>query len=100
MALGDRTKIQVLAPIIRGKKGTHEKILDNIKKNGYVRARVDGEIYELAEDEIKLEKTKKHNIEAVVDRLVIKEGIEGRLSDSLEAALKLAEGSSYNKCNW
>ena len=78
MALGDRTKIQVLAPIIRGKKGTHEKILDNIKKNGYVRARVDGEIYELAEDEIKLEKTK--------------EGIEGRLSDSLEAALKLAEG--------
>ena len=92
MALGDRTKIQVLAPIIRGKKGTHEKILDNIKKNGYVRARVDGEIYELAEDEIKLEKTKKHNIEAVVDRLVIKEGIEGRLSDSLEAALKLAEG--------
>ena len=92
MALGDRIKIQVLAPIIRGKKGTHEKILDNIKKNGYVRARVDGEIYELAEDEIKLEKTKKHNIEAVVDRLVIKEGIEGRLSDSLEAALKLAEG--------
>ena len=92
MALGVRTKIQVLAPIIRGKKGTHEKILDNIKKNGYVRARVDGEIYELAEDEIKLEKTKKHNIEAVVDRLVIKEGIEGRLSDSLEAALKLAEG--------
>lgn len=92
MALGDRTKIQVLAPIVRGKKGTHEKILDNIKKNGYVRARIDGEIYELAEDEIKLEKTKKHNIEAIVDRLVIKEGIEGRLSDSLEAALKLAEG--------
>ena len=62
MALGDRTKIQVLAPIIRGKKGTHEKILDNIKKNGYVRARVDGEIYELAEDEIKLEKTKKQTL--------------------------------------
>ena len=92
MAIGDRTKIQVLAPIIRGKKGTHEKVLENIKKNGYVRARVDGEIYELAEEEIKLEKTKKHNIEAVVDRLVIKEGIEGRLSDSLEAALKLGEG--------
>ena len=92
MDLGDRTKIQVLAPIIRGKKGTHEKVLDNIKKNGYVRARVDGEIYELSEEEIKLEKTKKHNIEAVVDRLVIKEGIEGRLSDSLEAALKLGEG--------
>ena len=72
MDLGDRTKIQVLATVIRGKKGTHEKVLENIKKNGYVRARVDGEIYELAEEEIKLEKTKKHSIEAVVDRLVIK----------------------------
>lgn len=58
MALGDKTKIQILAPIIRGKKGTHERVLDNIKKNGYVRARVDGEIYELAEEDIKLEKTK------------------------------------------
>ena len=92
MSLGDRTKIQVLAPIIRGKKGLHEKVLENIKKSGYVRARVDGEIYELSEDGIKLEKNKKHNIEAVVDRLIIKEGIEGRLSESLEAALKLAEG--------
>ncbi len=92
MALGDKTKIQILAPIIRGKKGTHEKVLDNIKKNGYVRARVDGEIYELAEEDIKLEKTKKHNIEAIIDRLIIKEGMEGRLSDSLEAALRLAEG--------
>ena len=92
MALGDRTKIQVLSPIIKGKKGAHEKVLSNIKKNGYVRARIDGEIYELAEEEITLEKTKKHNIEAVVDRLIIKEGIEGRLSDSLEAALKLGEG--------
>lgn len=92
MALGDKTKIQILAPIIRGKKGTHEKVLDNIKKNGYVRARVDGEIYELAEEDIKLEKTKKHNIEAVIDRLIIKGGMEGRLSDSLEAALRLAEG--------
>lgn len=92
MALGDKTKIQILAPIIRGKKGTHERVLDNIKKNGYVRARVDGEIYELAEEDIKLEKTKKHNIEAVIDRLIIKEGMEGRLSDSLEAALRLAEG--------
>ena len=92
MALGNKTKIQILAPIIRGKKGTHEKVLDNIKKNGYVRARVDGEIYELAEEDIKLEKTKKHNIEAVIDRLIIKEGMEGRLSDSLEAALRLAEG--------
>lgn len=92
MDLGEKTKIQVLAPIVRGKKGTHEKLLDNIKKNGYVRARVDGEIYELAEDEIKLEKNKKHNIEAVVDRLIIKEGIEGRLTDSIEAAFKLADG--------
>ena len=92
MKFGEKTKIQVLAPIIRGKKGTHDKVLENIKKNGYVRARVDGEIYEIAEEEIKIEKTKKHNIEAVVDRLVIKEGIEGRLSDSIETALKLAEG--------
>ncbi len=92
MSIGDKTKIQVLAPIIRGKKGTHEKVLDGIKKNGYVRARIDGEIYELAEEEVKLEKNKKHNIEAVVDRLVIKEGIERRLSDSLESALKLGEG--------
>ena len=92
MDLGEKTKIQVLAPIVRGKKGTHEKLLDNIKKNGYVRARIDGEIYELAEDEIKLEKNKKHNIEAVVDRLIIKEGIEGRLTDSIEAAFKLADG--------
>ena len=92
MALGDRTKIQVLSPIVKGKKGAHEKVLSNIKKNGYVRARIDGEIYELAEEEITLEKTKKHNIEAVLDRLIIKEGIEGRLSDSLEAALKLGEG--------
>lgn len=92
MELGDRTKIMVLAPLIRGKKGQHEKVLQNIKKNGFVRARIDGEMYELAEEEIKLEKTRKHNIEAVVDRLIIKEGIEGRLSDSLETALKIAEG--------
>ena len=92
MELGDKTKIQVLAPIIRGKKGAHEKLLENIKKNGYIRARVDGEIYELAEDEIKLEKNKKHNIDAVVDRIIIKEGIEGRLTDSIEAAFKLADG--------
>ena len=92
MELGDKTKIQVLAPIIREKKGAHEKLLENIKKNGYIRARVDGEIYELAEDEIKLEKNKKHNIDAVVDRIIIKEGIEGRLTDSIEAAFKLADG--------
>ena len=92
MALGDRTKIQVLAPVIRGKKGTHEKILDNIKRSGFVRARIDGSIYELSEEEVSLEKNIKHNIEAVVDRIIIKEGIEGRLTDSIETALKLAEG--------
>ena len=91
MALGERTKIQILAPIIKGRKGTHEKVLEGIKKNGFVRARIDGEIYDLTEEDIKLEKNIKHNIEAVVDRLIVKEGIEGRLSDSLETALKLGE---------
>ena len=90
--LGDKSKIMILAPIIRGKKGAHEKVLENIKKNGFVRARVDGEIYDLTEEEINLDKNIKHSIEAVVDRIVIKEGIEGRLSDSVETALKLAEG--------
>ncbi|MGL5084318.1 MAG: excinuclease ABC subunit UvrA [Clostridium sp.] len=92
MALGDKTKIMILAPVIRGKKGTHEKVLENIKKNGFVRARVNGEIYDLSEEEINLDKNIKHSIEAVVDRIVIKEGIERRLSDSVETALKLAEG--------
>ena len=92
MQFGDRTKIQVLAPVIRGKKGAHEKVLDNIKRSGFVRARVDGSIYELTEEEVKLEKNIKHNIEAVVDRVIIKEGIEGRLADSIETALKLADG--------
>ena len=92
MELEERAKIQVLAPVVRGRKGTHEKVLENIKKNGFIRARIDGEIYDLTEDEVKLEKNKKHSIEAVVDRLVIKEGIEGRLSDSVETALKLGEG--------
>ena len=92
MELGDRTKIQVLAPVIRGKKGTHEKVLENIKRGGFVRARIDGSIYDLTEEEVNLEKNIKHNIEAVVDRIIIKEGVEGRLSDSIETALKLAEG--------
>ncbi|KJU72296.1 excinuclease ABC subunit UvrA [Clostridium baratii] len=92
MELEERAKIQVLAPVVRGRKGTHEKVLENIKKNGFIRARIDGEIYDLTEDEVKLEKNKKHSIEVVVDRLVIKEGIEGRLSDSVETALKLGEG--------
>ena len=92
LELDEKTKIQLLAPIVRGRKGTHEKVLESIKKNGFVRARIDGEIYDLTEEEINLEKNKKHNIEAVIDRLVVKEGIERRLSDSLEIALKLAEG--------
>ena len=91
MEFDDRTKMQVLAPIIRGKKGEHIKILDQIKKEGYVRVIIDGDPYEIS-DEIKLEKTKNHTIEVVVDRIIIKEGIEGRLSESLEAALKLADG--------
>lgn len=92
MALPERTKIQILAPIIRGRKGEHVKVLENIKKNGFVRARIDGEILELAEEEIKLEKNIKHNIEAVVDRLVVKDDIRSRLSDSLETALAQTEG--------
>lgn len=92
MDLKERSKTLILAPIIRGRKGTHEKVLENIKKQGFVRARIDGEIYDLTEDLVKLEKNKKHNIEAVVDRLIIKEGIEGRLTDSIETSLKMAEG--------
>lgn len=92
MGLPERTKIQILAPVIRGRKGEHVKVIENIKKNGYVRARIDGEIYELEDLDLKLEKNKKHNIEAVIDRIVIKEGIDGRISDSIETALKLAEG--------
>ena len=92
MSFGDKTKLQILAPIIKGRKGTHEKVLENIKKNGFVRARIDGEIYDLTEEEVKLDKNKKHNIEAVIDRIVIKEDIEGRLTESIEAALKMAEG--------
>ena len=92
MSYGDRTKLQVLSPMIRGRKGTHEKLLENIKKNGFIRARIDGEIYDLTEEEVKLDKNKKHNIEAVVDRIVIKEGIEGRLTESVETALKMGEG--------
>ncbi|MFL0247244.1 excinuclease ABC subunit UvrA [Candidatus Clostridium stratigraminis] len=92
MEMPERTKLQILAPIIRGRKGEHIKAIENIKKNGFVRARIDGEIVELSEDEVKLEKTKKHNIEAVVDRLVVKEDIRSRLADSLETALSQGEG--------
>lgn len=88
----ERTKIQILAPIVSGRKGTHDKILDNIKKNGFVRVRIDGETYDITEDEIKLDKNKKHNIEAVIDRIIIKEGIESRLAESIETSLKMADG--------
>jgi len=92
MEMPERTKIQILAPLVKGRKGEHVKILENIRKNGFVRARIDGEIIELSEEDIKLEKNKKHNIEAVIDRLVIKEDIKSRLADSIETALELGEG--------
>ena len=91
MALPERTKIQLLAPVVRGRKGTHTKLLDRAKKSGYVRVRVDGNLYELSE-EITLDKNIKHNIEIIVDRLVVKPGIEKRLTDSVENVLELAEG--------
>lgn len=91
LELEDRTRIQILAPVIRGQKGQHKKILENIKKEGYVRLRVDGETREVSE-EIELEKNKKHDIEVVIDRIVIKEGIEKRLTDSIETALQLTDG--------
>lgn len=95
MKLPERTKIQVMSPVVRGKKGTHEKELDSLKKQGYVRIRIDGAIYDLSAEEIKLEKNIKHNIEAIVDRLIIKEGIESRLADSLELAGGLSDGLIY-----
>ena len=91
MGMPERSKIQLLAPVVRGRKGTHVKLLDRAKKSGYVRVRIDGNMYELSE-EIKLDKNIKHNIEIVVDRLVVKEGIEQRLTDSVENVLNLAEG--------
>lgn len=91
MELPERTKIQIMAPVVRGRKGEHVKLLEQAKKSGYVRVRIDGNMYELSDD-ISLEKNKKHNIEIVVDRLSVKEGIEKRLTDSIETALKLAEG--------
>ena len=91
MALGEGARIQLLAPVVRGRKGMHEKVFDRAKKSGYVRVRVDGNLYELSED-IPMEKNVKHNIEIVVDRLVVKEGIQKRLADSIENVLELAEG--------
>ncbi len=91
MFLPERTKFMVLAPVVKGRKGEHAKVLANARKSGYVRAMIDGNMYELSED-IKLEKNIKHDISIVIDRLVVKEGLEGRLAGSLENALKLAEG--------
>ncbi|MBE4907013.1 excinuclease ABC subunit UvrA [Bacillus luteolus] len=91
MEYSERTKLQVLAPVVSGRKGTHVKVLEDVKKQGYVRVRVNGEMQELSDD-IELEKNKKHSIEVVIDRIVVKEGVESRLADSLEAALKLGEG--------
>jgi excinuclease ABC subunit A len=91
LAYPERTKMQILAPVVSGRKGTHAKTLEDIRKQGYVRVRIDGEIRELTED-IELEKNKKHSIEVVVDRIIIKDGIASRLADSLETALKLADG--------
>ncbi len=91
MAMPERTRIQLLAPVVRGRKGEHVKLLDQARKSGYVRVRIDGNIYELSE-EIKLEKNIKHNIEIVVDRLLVKEGIEKRLTDSIETVMKLSDG--------
>lgn len=91
LAYPERTKMQILAPIVSGKKGTHAKTLEDIRKQGYVRVRIDGEMRELTED-IELEKNKKHSIDVVVDRIIIKDGIASRLADSLETALKLADG--------
>ena len=91
MALPERTKIQLLAPVVRGRKGEHQKLLEQAKRSGYVRVIVDGSMYELSE-EIKLDKNKKHNIEIVVDRLMVKEGIEKRLTDSIESVMELSGG--------
>ena len=91
MKLPERTRIQLLAPVVRGRKGEHVKVFEQAKRSGYVRVRVDGHLYELSED-IKLEKNKKHTIEIIIDRLVIREGIERRLSDSIENVLKLTDG--------
>lgn len=90
----ERTKMLIMAQVVRGKKGEHKKILEHIRREGYVRVRIDGEVHDISED-IQLEKNKKHTIEVVIDRLVVREGIEGRLADSLETALKLGNGVVY-----
>jgi excinuclease ABC subunit A len=91
LELPERTKFQLLAPVVRGRKGQHVKLLEKMRKDGYVRVRIDGHLYELSE-EIQLEKNKKHNIDIVVDRLIVREGIEKRLTDSIETVLRLSDG--------
>lgn len=91
MAMPERTRIQLLAPVVRGRKGEHVKVLEQARKSGYMRVRIDGNLYELSE-EIKLEKNIKHNIDIIVDRLVVKEGIENRLTDSIETVMSLSNG--------
>ena len=94
LALPERTKLLIMAQVVRGKKGEHKKVLAHIRHEGYVRVRIDGEVMDIGED-IQLEKNKKHTIEVVIDRLVVREGMESRLADSLETALKLGEGVAY-----
>lgn len=96
-ALGDRTKLMILGPVAVQKKGTHKKLLEELRKEGYVRVRVDGQVLSLS-DEIELEKNKKHTIEVVVDRIIIKDGIVRRLTDSVEEALKLGDGTMVGPC--
>ncbi|NLB22550.1 MAG: excinuclease ABC subunit UvrA [Clostridium sp.] len=91
--LPERSRIQILAPLVRGRKGEHDKILESIRKSGFVRARIDGNLYDITEEEVTLEKNQRHDIEAVIDRLIIKEDIRTRLTGSLEQALKMGEGS-------
>ena len=98
MALPERSRIQLLAPVVRGRKGEHAKLLEQAKRSGYVRVRIDGSMYELSED-IRLEKNIKHNIEIVVDRLIVKPGIEQRLTDSMENVLHLANGLALVEVN-
>ena len=98
MALPERSRVQLLAPVVRGRKGEHAKLLEQAKRSGYVRVRIDGSMYELSED-IKLEKNIKHNIEIVVDRLIVKPGIEQRLTDSMENVLHLANGLALVEVN-
>ena len=92
MAYPERTKMQLLAPMVEGKKGTHVKLVEELKKEGFVRVRVNGELRDL-DDHIELDKNKSHTIEVIVDRIVVKEGIESRLSDSLEPALRIPANS-------